>query len=89
VNQKQYDDEIGLLSDSQMSSDLQRKLALHLFMDTVKHISFFADVDDTVMGEICLSLKTLIFLPEDMILFKGDVGRELFIVAKVSFCSIY
>jgi CRP-like cAMP-binding protein len=82
VNQKQYDDDVGLLSDKQMSSDLQRKLALHLFMDTVKHISFFAEVDDTVMGEICLSLKTLIFLPNDMILFKGDVGKELFIVAK-------
>jgi CRP-like cAMP-binding protein len=51
-------------------------------MDTVKHISFFAEVDETVMGEICLSLKTLIFLPNDMILFKGDVGKELFIVAK-------
>ncbi|GMI32347.1 hypothetical protein TeGR_g6727 [Tetraparma gracilis] len=51
-------------------------------MDTVKHISFFAEVDETVMGEICLSLKTLIFLPHDMILFKGDVGKELFIVAK-------
>ncbi|GMH82611.1 hypothetical protein TL16_g09316 [Triparma laevis f. inornata] len=82
VNQKQFDDNIGLLSDRTMSTDLQRKLALHLFKDVVSHISFFAEVDDVVLGQICLSLKTLIFLPEDMILFKGDVGKELFIIAK-------
>ena len=82
VNQKQYDEQIGLLSDRTMSTDLQRKLALHLFKDVVSHISFFAEVDDVVLGQICLSLKTLIFLPDDMILFKGDVGKELFIIAK-------
>ena len=82
VNQKQFDDNIGLLSDRTMSTDLQRKLALHLFKDVVSHISFFAEVDDVVLGQICLSLKTLVFLPKDMILFKGDVGKELFIIAK-------
>ena len=82
VNQKQYDETIGLLSDRTMSTDLQRKLALHLFKDVVSHISFFAEVDDVVLGQICLSLKTLVFLPDDMILFKGDVGKELFIIAK-------
>ena len=82
VNQKQYDEQIGLLSDKSMSTDLQRQLALHLFKDVVSHISFFADVDDIVLGQICLSLKTLVFLPQDMILFKGDVGKELFIIAK-------
>ena len=82
VNQKQYDEKIGLLSDRSMSTDLQRQLALHLFKDVVTHISFFADVDDIVLGQICLSLKTLVFLPYDMVLFKGDVGKELFIIAK-------
>eukprot|EP00520_Triparma_pacifica_P005976 CAMPEP_0118648548 /NCGR_PEP_ID=MMETSP0785-20121206/9214_1 /TAXON_ID=91992 /ORGANISM="Bolidomonas pacifica, Strain CCMP 1866" /LENGTH=858 /DNA_ID=CAMNT_0006540747 /DNA_START=208 /DNA_END=2782 /DNA_ORIENTATION=- len=82
VNQKQYDEQIGLLSDKSMSTDLQRQLALHLFKDVVSHISFFADVDDIVLGQICLSLNTLVFLPLDMILFKGDVGKELFIIAK-------
>ena len=48
----------------------------------MSHISFFADVDDVVLGQICVSLKTLIFLPLDMVLFKGDIGKELFIIAK-------
>lgn len=82
IHQKQYDDKIALLSDQQMSTDLQRKLALHLFKDVVSHISFFSEVDDLLLGEICLSLKTRIFLPNDMILFKGDTGKELFIIAK-------
>ena len=82
IHQKQYDDKIALLSDHQMSTDLQRKLALHLFKDVISHISFFSEVDDILLGEICLSLRTRIFLPNDMIIFKGDVGKELFIIAK-------
>lgn len=82
IHQKQYDDRVALLSDDQMSTDLQRKLALHLFKDVVSHISIFSEIDDLLLGEICLSLRTRIFLPEDMILFKGDVGKELFIIAK-------
>jgi len=82
IHQKQYDDKIALISDHQMSTDLQRKLALHLFKDVISHISFFSEVDDLLLGEICLSLRTRIFLPNDMIIFKGDVGKELFIIAK-------
>ncbi|KAL7547182.1 hypothetical protein ACHAWF_010502 [Thalassiosira exigua] len=82
IHQKQYDEKIALLSDKQMSTDLQRKLALHLFKDVVSHISFFSEIDDLLLGEICMSLRTRIFLPGDMIIFKGDVGKELFIIAK-------
>lgn len=82
IHQKQYDDKIALLSDQQMSTDLQRKLALHLFKDVVSHISFFSEVDDLLLGEICKSLRTKVFLPGDMIFFKGDVGKELFIISK-------
>lgn len=82
IHQKQYDDKIALLSDQQMSTDLQRKLALHLYKDVVSHISFFSEIDDLLLGEICMSLRTKIFLPGDMILFKGDVGKELFIISK-------
>lgn len=82
IHQKQYDDKIALLSDQQMSTDLQRKLALHLFKDVVSHISFFSEIDDLLLGEICMSLRTKVFLPGDMIFFKGDVGKELFIISK-------
>ena len=81
IHQRQYDEKIALLSDAQMSTDLQRKLALHLFKDVISHISFFSEIDDLLLGEICLSLRTRIFLPGDMILFKGDVGKELFIIS--------
>lgn len=82
IHQRQYDDKIALLSDQQMSTDLQRKLALHLFKDVVSHISFFSEIDDLLLGEICMSLRTRIFLPGDMIILKGDVGKELFIISK-------
>jgi CRP-like cAMP-binding protein len=82
IHQKQFDDKIALLSDENMSTDLQRKLALHMYKDVVSHISIFSGIDDLVLGEICLSLRTRIFLPRDMIICKGDIGKELFIIAK-------
>ena len=82
IHQKQYDENVALLTDKQMSTDLQRKLALHLFKDVVSQVSIFSEVDDLLLGEICLSLQTKIFLPRDMIVLKGDVGKELFIIAK-------
>ena len=82
IHQRQYDEKIALLSDAQMSTDLQRKLALHLFKDVISHISFFSEIDDLLLSRVCLSLRTRIFLPGDMILFKGDVGKELFIISK-------
>ena len=54
IHQKQYDDRVALLSDDQMSTDLQRKLALHLFKDVVSHISIFSEIDDLLLGQICL-----------------------------------
>ena len=82
IHQRQYDEKIALLSDEAMSTDLQRKLALHLFKDVLESISFFSEIDDLLLGQICLSLRTRIFLPGDMILFKGDIGKELFIISK-------
>lgn len=84
IHQKQFDHKIALLSDENMSTDLQRKLALHMFKDFVSHIAIFSGIDDLVLGEICLSLRTRIFLPHDMIIVKGDIGKELFIISKGS-----
>ena len=53
-----------------------------MFIDTVNHNSFFVEVDEIVMGEICLSAPTLIFLPNNMILFKYNGGTEQLFVAK-------
>ena len=82
IHQKQYDDRVALLSDDQMSTDLKRKLALHLFKDVISHISIFSDIDDLLLGQICLSLRSRIFLPGDIIIHKGDIGKELFIITK-------
>ena len=54
IHQRQYDEKIALLSDAQMSTDLQRKLALHLFKDVISHISFFSEIDDLLLSRVCL-----------------------------------
>jgi hypothetical protein len=77
VNQKQYDDKITLLTDKGMSSDLRGKLALHLYKEVVQGVSLFSRVDDTFLSKVCMELQTRVFLPQDWIILKGDIGSEL------------
>ena len=88
VNQKQYDDKITLLTDKGMSSDLRGKLALHLYKDVVQRVSLFSRVDDTFLSKVCMELQTRVFLPGDWIILKGDIGSELYIIAR-GVCQVF
>jgi len=82
VNQKQYDDKIMLMNDRGMSSDLRGKLALFLYKDVIQGVSLFERVDDTFLSKICMELQTRVYLPQDWIILKGDIGSELYIIAR-------
>jgi len=82
VNQKQYDDKIMLMNDRGMSSDLRGKLALFLYKDVIQGVTLFERVDDTFLSKICMELQTRIYLPEDMVICKGDIGSELYIISR-------
>jgi len=82
VNQKQYDDKIMLMNDRGMSSDLRGKLALFLYKDVIQGVTLFERVDDTFLSKICMELQTRIYLPEDWVITKGDIGSELYIISR-------
>jgi len=88
VNQKQYDDKITLLTDKGMSSDLRGKLALHLYKEVVQGVSLFSRVDDTFLSKVCMELQTRVFLPQDWIILKGDIGSELYIISR-GVCQVF
>lgn len=82
LHQRQYDEKITLLHDPCMSPTLKLDIALHLYRDVVENVTFFKELEDKFLARICMKLVTIIFLPGDYIIFKGDVGKELFIIAK-------
>ncbi|GMI28185.1 hypothetical protein TeGR_g1413 [Tetraparma gracilis] len=82
VNQKQYDDKILLMNDRGMSSDLRGKLALFLYKDVIQGVTLFERVDDTFLSKICMELQTRVYLPQDWVILKGDIGSELFIISR-------
>jgi CRP-like cAMP-binding protein len=82
VNQKQYDDKILLMNDRGMSSDLRGKLALFLYKDVIQGVSLFERVDDTFLSKICMELQTRVYLPQDWVILKGDIGSELYIISR-------
>jgi len=82
VNQKQYDDKILLMNDRGMSSDLRGKLALYLYKDVIQGVSLFERVDDTFLSKICMELQTRVYLPQDWVILKGDIGSELYIISR-------
>ncbi|GMH85024.1 hypothetical protein TL16_g10099 [Triparma laevis f. inornata] len=82
VNQKQYDDKILLMNDRGMSSDLRGKLALFLYKDVIQGVTLFERVDDTFLSKICMELQTRVYLPQDWVILKGDIGSELYIISR-------
>jgi hyperpolarization activated cyclic nucleotide-gated potassium channel 2 len=88
VNQKQYDDKIMLLTDQGMSTDLRGKLALHMYKDVVQGVSLFSQIDDMFLSKVCMELQTRVFLPDDWIILKGDIGSELYIISR-GVCQVY
>ena len=80
VHQRANANTVSLYSEPTMSPDLRRRIALSLCCHAVDHISFFAAIPDRILGTICLALQTVVYLPEDCIIVKGEVGKELFII---------
>ena len=63
-----------------MSEDLRRRVALHLFLGVIETIPFFSGIPDRFLGTLCLALETKIFLPFDCIIYRGEVGKEFYII---------
>ncbi len=73
-------DEDSFLKD--LPNSLKTEVALHLKKEVLEKINLFKDADENFIREIALHLKPLVYTPGDMVINKGEEGKEMFFVVK-------
>ncbi|XP_057655469.1 uncharacterized protein LOC130893404 isoform X2 [Diorhabda carinulata] len=67
---------LGLLPDK-----LKTELALHVNLSVLKKVTIFQECQPEFLRDLVLKMKAYIFTPGDSICRKGEVAREMFIIA--------
>ncbi|OQR96467.1 Voltage-gated Ion Channel (VIC) Superfamily [Achlya hypogyna] len=75
-------EKISLLQDKGMSEPLRKEIAIFMYRDMLVKIPLFRTASDQLLGMICMCLTTVIYLPKDIIITRGELGKDLFVIAK-------
>ncbi|CAL1290321.1 unnamed protein product [Larinioides sclopetarius] len=67
---------LGILPDK-----LKTELAIHVNLKTLKKVSIFKECQPEFLHDLVLKMKAYIFTPGDLVCRKGEVAREMFIIA--------
>ncbi|XP_055337458.1 cyclic nucleotide-gated cation channel beta-3-like [Paramacrobiotus metropolitanus] len=59
---------------------LRTDLAMEVHFSTIHKVQLFKDVDKKVLEELLLRLKPSVYLPNDYICKRGEIGKEMYII---------
>lgn len=65
-----------------LPTKLRTDLAIHVHFNTLSRVKLFQDCDKSLLYNLVLKLKPILFLPGEYVCRKGEVGKEMYIVSQ-------
>jgi hypothetical protein len=81
-NNRMLQSEKGLVSN--LPESLRAEISLHIHKRLIDRVPFFKNTDKDFISEIILMLKAKVYLPEDYVFRKGDVGNCMYFISSGS-----
>lgn len=72
----------GILQDFDLSIPLRKEIALHIHGPFLKQIAIFQSCSADSIFAIAMRLKLHVYMPSDVVFYKGDIARELFLIRR-------
>ncbi|VDI31872.1 cyclic nucleotide gated channel beta 1 [Mytilus galloprovincialis] len=65
-----------------LPTKLRTDLAIHVHFNTLSKVKLFQDCDKSLLFNLVLKLKPMLYLPGEYVCRKGEVGKEMYIVSQ-------
>lgn len=66
--------------------NMKRDVALAVHMTTLCKVQLFRDCSDSLLRDLVLQLRPVSFLPGDLVVRRGDVGHQMYIISSGECC---
>nr|XP_049691802.1 cyclic nucleotide-gated cation channel beta-3 isoform X1 [Helicoverpa armigera] len=66
--------------------NMKRDVALEVHMSTLSKVQLFRDCSSSLLRDLVLQLRPVCFLPGDVVVRRGDVGHQMYIISSGECC---